>query len=57
MATVWKTGMKMTPARLNDGSSIVWTSKMIVTAGRWVSAFGIAVTAGDPATPQRLNGG
>lgn len=56
MATVWKTGMKLTSARLNDGSSIVWSSKMIVTAGRWASAYGKTVTAGSPATPQRLNG-
>lgn len=56
MATVWKTGMKITPARLNDGSSTTWTSKMIVNATRWSAAYGKTVTAGDPATPERLNG-
>lgn len=55
MATVWKTGMKMTPARLNSGSSITWTTGMIANASRWVAAYGTTVTAGEPATPERLN--
>lgn len=55
MATTWQTGMKLTPARLNSGSSITWTTGMVVNAVRWAEAYGKTVTAGDPAAPERLN--
>ncbi|MBM0203203.1 hypothetical protein JNW90_08865 [Micromonospora sp. STR1s_5] len=56
MATVWRTGMKLTDARLTaDGGS--WTPTEVITAAkRNTTTSSDRVRAGVPLTPPNLNG-
>lgn len=56
MATTWRTGMRLTDARLTaDGGS--WTPQQVVTAAaRNTATSSTRVRAGTPLTPAILNG-
>lgn len=56
MATVWRTGMRLTDARLTaDGGS--WVPQQVITATARNAATGTTrVRAGVPLTPPILNG-
>lgn len=55
MATVWRTGMKPTKVRLDDGSTVPWTTNTPIRAVQLRDRLGIEISAGQEMTAARMN--
>jgi hypothetical protein len=55
MATEWRTGMKPTKARLDDGSSTPWTTNTPIRAEQLRDRLDIGIKAGQEMAAARMN--
>ncbi|MEU4777461.1 hypothetical protein [Micromonospora sp. NPDC023633] len=55
MATDWRPGMRLTKARLDDGSAVTWTTNRTIRAEQLRTAYGRDIRAGDDLTSTRMN--